>query len=276
MENLRQIIYSNTNIEGSLIDKIIECIELILTKYPTAYNNLYKNLKNITIRYTDEFDNKRLSGINVDSSYNTLENLLIVNENFMNGPQYKHLLIHELLHVASYNDENLGFENLKAKQGMSFNEGMTEYLTQTILNDYSFGMHLYLKDINNINMLETIIPTEKLSEFYFTVGLKGIFMYLDNVEDIVKLVISSDKEHIERIKTKNFNISNMDDCIKVFMSILSKKNYQSEEEVIYTIITLNRFIFLQYETNIIPPSVKPYWNDCINTMMNNYIMDRNR
>ena len=116
LTDLKNIIINNSNINYELKGKVIECVELIVKKYPIAYRNLYINLQTITIRYSNETDKIRLQEIRADSCYNCNENLLLLNEQRANGQYYRNIIIHELLHVSSYNELNMGFESLYAKK----------------------------------------------------------------------------------------------------------------------------------------------------------------
>ena len=272
MEEIKNIIYNNQKIDSDLKHKVFECVSLILKKYPIAYENLYKNLSTIEIRFTNVNDKNRLNGLNVDSSYNIYENLLLLGKDAVNSNYYKNLLVHELLHVASFHDDNLGFENLYAKRGLSFNEEMTEYLTQEILQDHSFGMKIYENDINNIMLLSTIIPIEKLTTLYFTEGLLGMFKeYLKVVSDkenLSKLIVSIDDEYGQRVRNNKFNNEFKDEYIKLFISDISKKDYNDDNEVIYTIKIINQFIKRQYRTDSIPEAIHKEWSNAVNTILN--------
>ena len=270
MTDLRKLIENNPNIEYSLIDKVIECVELIINKYPIAYRNLYNNLETITIRYTNIEDRLRLKGIGADSCYNCEENLMLLNEEFVNSEDYKHILIHELLHVASFNEKNMGFESLYAKKGLSFNEGMTEHLKQEILNDNTKGFYIYSNDINNIMLLSAIIPIEKLTNLYFTDGLLGIIQeYLNQVgkeNNLENLIINMDAEFDMRVRQDKFDNEYKDEYIKIFIDDISKMNFETDEQIISTIKLINDFIRCQYNTTTAPLSIKDSISNSINTI----------
>ena len=270
MTDLKILIENNPNIEYSLIDKVIECVGLIINKYPIAYRNLYNNLETITIRYTNIEDRLRLKGIGADSCYNCEENLMLLNEEFVNSEDYKHILIHELLHVASFNENNMGFESLYAKKGLSFNEGMTEHLKQEILNDNTKGFYIYSNDINNIMLLSTIIPIEKLTNLYFTDGLLGIIQeYLNKIgkeNDLENLIINMDAEFDMRARQGKFDNEYKDEYIKIFIDDISKMDFETDEQIISTIKLINDFIRCQYNTTTVPLSIKDSISNSINTI----------
>lgn len=280
MMDLRRIIENNPNIEYGLIDKITECVELIVNKYPIAYRNLYNNLETITIRYTNIEDRLRLKEIGADSCYNCDKNLMLLNEEFVNSEDYKHILIHELLHVASFNENNMGFESLYAKKGMSFNEGMTEHLKQEILNDNTKGFYIYSNDINNIMLLSTIIPMEKLINLYFTDGLLGIIQeYLNKVgreNNVENLIILIDEEYGMRARRGVFDNEYKDEYIKIFINDISKMNFETDEKIISTIKLINDFIRCQYKTDTIPLSIKDSVTQSINIIFSKSSIEKGK
>lgn len=261
MERIIKIIKENTNIDNELKDKIIECASMIVDKFPIAYKNLLNNLDTITIRYMNEQDSERLKKVKADSAYDCHTNTLILNKEFVNSAHYKNLIIHELLHVASYDKvNNLGFESLYAKRGLSLNEGMTEYLTCMILNNYNFGMAIYVNDINNITLLSKIIPINELINLYFTEGLLGFFTkYINRVgmdNNLKKIIESMDDEFGMRVRNNVFNNQYKDKYITLLVDDISKLSFENDFEIIDVIKTINQFIKLQYKTDTIPLSIK--------------------
>lgn len=278
MTDLKKIINDNPNINYNLADKVIECVELIVNKYPMSYRNLYNNLETITIRYANIEDRIRLKSIGADSSYNCNQNLMILNEEMINTKNYKHLLVHELLHVASFNEINLGFESLYAKQGLSFNEGMTEHLKQEVLEDNKHGFYIYSNDINNIMLLSTIIPMEKLTKLYFEGGLLGLFQeYLNQVgheNDLKNLIVNMDSEFYRRAREGNFNNEYKDKYIKIFISDISKMNFESNEKIINTIKLINDFLRCQYQSSTVPLEIKDSVSESINTIFSKSSLEK--
>ncbi len=260
MDDIIKIINKNPNIDIDLKDKIIECVTLIINKYPMSYRNLNNNLENITIRYTTKEDDDRLNKINAKSIYNALDNVLLINKETLDEESYKHILIHELLHVSSFNSDNLGFESLGAKSGMSFNEGMTEYLTMSILNEYKKGFAIYGNDVNNIVLLSSIIPFQKLVNLYFYDGLLGLFEeYINRVgssNNLKDLIINMDSEHIKRARENKFDNEYKDKYIKLFIEDISKVEFDSDIKIQDTIRLVINFIKNQYKVDYIPETIK--------------------
>ena len=184
----------------------------------------------------------------------------MINKETLDEESYKHILIHELLHVSSFNSDNLGFESLGAKSGMSFNEGMTEYLTMSILNEYKKGFAIYGNDVNNIVLLSSIIPFQKLVNLYFYDGLLGLFEeYINRVgssNNLKDLIINMDSEHIKRARENKFDNEYKDKYIKLFIEDISKVEFDSDIKIQDTIRLVINFIKNQYKVDYIPETIK--------------------
>lgn len=260
MKNIVQVIYNNNFIEHSLKDKIIECTKIIILKYPQSYKNLYKNLSNIKIEYPNINNIDKLNSIGATSLYDPVENLLIIDKKMSCDIHYKNLLIHELLHVASFNGLELGFKNIDVCYGISLNEGFTEYLTRNILNSFEYGMNIYNNDINNILIFKSIIDETSLVNAYFTGGLlKILTLYVNNVginNNIKEILLNMDKEHIERVRNFNFNNEYKDKYIILLISDFSKTLTNSNSEINSKISIITSFIRSQYQTTKVPNSIK--------------------
>lgn len=280
MEDIIKIIYSNNQIENSLKDKIIECVRLIVLKYPQSYRNLYKNLENIKIEYPNSSNINLLNSIGVTSFYDSINNVAVLDRRMSNGSHYKNLLIHELLHVASYNKNELGFKNISSYNSVSLNEGYTEYLTRNILNSFEYGMSTYNNDVNNTMIFKCIIGENNLTNVYFNGGLlKLLELYINSVgssNNIKEIIINMDKEHNERVKNFNFDNEYKDKYIPLLISDFSKINTNSNNEINSKISLITSFIRSQYQTTKVPNSIKNSIEDSINNILKGYSFDRGK
>jgi len=260
MNKIITLINNNPNIESELKTKIIECTRLIINKYPICYELMYKNLQTVTIGYPNEEYTKKLNNYKVDSVYNAKTNTIFYNKNIINTTNYKHMIIHGLLHLASCDNKYfIGFESLLTRMGISFNEGITEYLTSQILNTPNYAMGIYANDINNVLLLSSIIPIDKLIEIYFKQGLGGLIkeyyskLKVNNFEEMIKLM---DLDFIERVRKNNFNNEYKDKYILLFIEDISNLEYSDDLYIINLIKNINDYIKFQYKTDIVPPNIK--------------------
>ncbi|MBQ9072772.1 MAG: hypothetical protein IJY25_06410 [Bacilli bacterium] len=247
IEDLKNIIYNNHDIDFILKDKIFECAELIIRKYPIAYRNLYANLETITIRHPNNDEEIELKNKGVDSAYKAQHNLMLLSAKGVNSKNYKNLILHELFHVASFDGNNIGFTSFDNK-GKSLNEGMTEYLVQTISNDNNI-MPIYNSDYENIKLLCNVITVEKLINSYFSEGLLGLFrdydtkIGTDNLNELIRLM---DLEHLQRgLENKYKN-----QYIKLFLQELSKLEFDDMKKIQIVMENISSFLEIQYNCNI--------------------------
>lgn len=176
MDEIDKILQDNINIEEKYKLKIKEALFLILKKYPICQNTLLNNLKTITIKSKDNSDLELLKIINANSCYITYSDTLILDDKQMENEHYLSLLVHEMLHIASYDkkSKNMGFEDGTSKYGVSLNEGMTELLTRQLLGNLQFGMLDYNIDINNVTLVSSIVNYDEIINCYFNGGLSKL------------------------------------------------------------------------------------------------------
>lgn len=274
MKDITRLIINNNNIHPNLKDKIIECVNLIISNYPQAYRNLYKNLENINIQYKNNQNKEILESIEASSIYITETNTVILDERMCNGLRYKNLIIHELLHVSSYHDEILGLKNIDSGTSISLNEGLTELLTRTILNDMSYGIISYENDINNVFAFNLIVGKNVLINSYFNgsiVDVLGCYINkLGSNNNLREILYNMDYEHIERVRNFDYDSKYKDKYIKLLINDISKINVNSNEEVIAIISFINSFIRGQYNTKTVPINIKLSIEDSINSIFSKY------
>lgn len=274
MERIKQLIIDNPNIAFSLKGKIYECASLIINEYPNAYKGLCNNLENLNIKYINGDINKILNSIGAMSLYDGKENTMYISLSEAMGEHYKDMLIHELLHVSSKEDDRVGFEDLYSDYGKSLNEGLTEYMTRRILKNNNFGMLDYKNDMNNIGFISNIVPLNILIDSYFERGLprvvKAYYDKIGNIDNIEEILKNMDLDHIERVRNHNFNNKYKDTYIKLLVSELANIKPQTETEVIKNISSICGFIRGQYKVLGTPLSIKEDIENSINIINNNY------
>lgn len=274
MEDITRLIINNNNIEPKLKRKIIECVSLIVSKYSQSYKNLYRNLEDIKIEYKNEQNREILDKIEASSAYITETNTIILDERMCDNPRYKNLIIHELLHVASYHDEVLGLKNIDSGTSISLNEGLTEYLTRTILNDMSYGISCYENDINNVLAFSLITGEYTFINSYFNGSILDVLeCYINKLginNNLKEILYNMDNEHIERVRNFNYNTKFKDEYIKLLVNDISKINVDSNEEIIAIISFINSFIRGEYKTITVPTNIKLSIEDSINNIFSKY------
>ena len=248
-KNITDLIENNSNIITEVKNELIECVCLILNKFPVCYNNFICNLASLTVIYNND---KVLEEINTGSSYDSETNTLMLNEIILKGKYGKNLLTHKLLHIASFDGKNLGFIDLKAKCGLSLNDGVTEYLARLILKDFKCGITCYNNDINNVILLSTIVCFDDIIECYFKGGLVRLFSkYINKVgeSNLRKLIVNMDADYVNRIRKKESSMFK-DEYIKLFVEDVTKLQFNDRSQATSTIKAIDSFIKSQYPERI--------------------------
>lgn len=271
MRNLISVISNNNSIESSLVDKIIECVELIVNKYPITYKNLYTNLENITITSPTLEEEKKLNELGADSSYKADCNRLILNYNILNNKNYKYIILHELLHVATFDGISIGFKSVDSKYGISLNEGITEYLVQEILKEHSVGQAIYKTDINNIMLFSNIISINRIINLYFSNDLNGLFIeYINRIgvnNNLNSLISNMDNDHILKLgreKTNQFKY----EYIRLLIDDISKINFINDKEIINTMKVITNFLKCECDMELMSLEIRESIQNSINKMLN--------
>ncbi len=243
-------------------------------KISQSYNNLYNNLKTIIIRYPTEEESKRLASINVDCSYNFQKNELLISKEASKSENYRYIIVNELLHVSSFDEEHFGFKLSDSITGTSLNEGMTEFLTMQVFKDISKCMKIYINDLNNILLMSTIIPLEKLVNMYFYDGFTSLHKeYIDIIgldNNFGMLIDFMDQDHIERVKNNNFNNQYKDNYIIHFLQDIKKLKFDSLDTTTNVITIFINFIKSQYPNKNIPINVKNELESTISLLLSNF------
>ncbi|MBQ7140035.1 MAG: hypothetical protein IJO32_00865 [Bacilli bacterium] len=222
-----------------------------------------ENLDTTNQEYLKEFENKLYS--NIPSQYlknynNNINNLKYYNNNndlnkivgtsgyydvktnrMVNILSNRHVIFHELMHMASSNGKYCGFSNGKTAIGLT--EGYTEYLVKFLFPDKYIG---YPKEVQIIKILNSIIGEEKIMQYYFTNNLEGlkkdlisIYGTQKDVDNLIKLI-------------DNYNITNDDKILSEIAQLLLKYCYshQQKQESNFEIDTNIRiFIYNMYNND---------------------------
>lgn len=206
---------------------------------------LKKNIKslNIIILNNDEMD----SG----GEY-SWHNVIYIREDQLS--KLENIVFHELFHMASYNRFKIGgFQNVMSYRGI--NEGYTQLLTEKY---FSFTTNDYLGEKTIAELLESIIDSTLMENFYSTANLQGLLNEISkyNGNDLNKarflLKKIDDYSAIMNLPSREFNEktekcceiikSIMIDLIELFINKLKNGNINSDiEELFSNIIRTIRF-----------------------------------
>lgn len=271
MQSLINIVKSNSNIQYNLKNKIFYCIDLILKKYPEAYQNLKTNLSKITIRYSNESD-INFNKLQLKSLYDYRNDLLLIKNTDDFKEKYPSIIIEALLQISSYDRKNnFGFENLYLKGGRSLNSGMLLYLKGIILGNDVLNTNIYKNDLNNIMFFMNFFSSNQLINIYFNEGMNGLYnLYLSlfNKENFYNIILNMDYDFIERREHKIFSNKYKNTYIKLLLEDISNINFETEEECLSIIKKINFFIRGQYNNKVIPDEMINYVEKITNKIYN--------
>lgn len=174
IEELKGIIEKNKNLTHEFKDNIISLCELFMKSFPNvSLKHLKKSLETLKIekvsRYiTDEY-----------AYYSGPNNTLYINYKKINDEDdVKHIMMHQLLNIITFNGEFSGFnENNFLK---ALNIGFTEILTNNLVGNDG-DISYYDDEVVATNLLSDIVGFETLLEAYFENNSKLVLQSLIEV-----------------------------------------------------------------------------------------------
>ena len=161
----------------------------------------------------------------------------------------KHLLFHELLHMASsHREKNVlytGFEQYTGgvSVGDGFNEGYTELLTNRFFNKNKFDnkgiifMDIYNYLVRVMRVVEDVVGKDKMIEYYFKSDMPSLcndLLKYINESDLRLLFANTDYlvecfKHLQGGITHNFNMDKFDSVNQILISMYTNKLKQNNE-----------------------------------------------
>lgn len=170
-------------------------LENIPIEYLENYNNNIKDLK----YYNNSNDLNKF--FDVSGYYSVTWNRLV---NISYDKAYRHILFHELMHLASTRDKKCGFATKKHAVGLT--EGYTEYLVLKFFDEDIETVFAYTKEKIIVNILNKLIGENKMIKYYFTNDIESLKQDLCNIwgteKDIAKLIQDIDKYTLKKDNEK--------------------------------------------------------------------------
>lgn len=214
LEDIKVSLDSNPNLSDEVRDNIYGLVHLFHEQYPDiALTNLCNHLKNLKMERVSKFASKRVSKYNAKT--NTIEfNVEKINE----GYDMKHVLMFELLNVATNNGEFTGFN--KNDTYRALNAGFTEILANNLVGNDS-DIPLYEDEVILVNEIGYKIGSDVLLDSYFN-------------NDAVKLTNAMlnremDAEYISLASNYNFDLIDRNNPISVKQNVTREIIKNSED-----------------------------------------------
>lgn len=198
-------------------DFVLECVHKLIASIPKDNLRLfYRNINESQIEHKEfkPFNFKHRSGY-----YSAIANKIKVQEK-----DYQLIIPHELFHLASsYYDvvEEIiysGFRQYSYNTDISFGRGFNEGYTQHLTNKYFFSSNSYQLESHFAFLLEIIVGSIRMKEFYFNADVKGLINCLTRYEDeetVIKFIDSFD--HLNVFKNRSSVIRSNVDFIVDFL-----------------------------------------------------------
>lgn len=174
IEELKGIINNNNNLTSDIKDNILSLCEIFIMQFPNvSLKYLKKNLQNLKIKkvskyVTDEY-----------AYYSGFDNILYINyKKVSDEDDVKHIMMHQLLNIITFNGEFSGFnENNFLK---ALNIGFTEILTNSLVGNDG-DISYYDDEVVATNLLSNIVGFETLLKAYFENNSKLVLQSLIEV-----------------------------------------------------------------------------------------------
>lgn len=174
IEDIKGILKENKNISDEVKENIICLINIFINAFPNvSLENLKKNLLNLKIKKVGKYVS------NEYAYYDGNNNTLYINyTKVTDDDDVKHIMMHQLLNIITYNGKFSGFNQNNFLKAL--NIGFTEILTNNLVgNDGEISY--YDDEIIATNLLASIIGYETLEKCYFENDAKMVVTSLIKV-----------------------------------------------------------------------------------------------
>ena len=158
LNEIKNSLNSNPNLTDDIKESLMELISLFNSKFPNVdLTNLNNRLKTLKIIKGSKYLVKR------SSSYNPINNEILINMSKINENDCRHVLMREILNVITARDNFTGFNQDNAYEAL--NIGYTERLANFLVGNETVSE--YEDEIVASNILEKIIGEDKMFNAYF-------------------------------------------------------------------------------------------------------------
>lgn len=179
IENIKGILMNNNNLSDEIKDNFISLIEIFIKTFPNvSLDNLGRNIASLKIQKVSKYVTDAYA------YYNGETNTLFINYNKISeADDVKHIMMHQLLDIITYNGSYSGFNQNNFFRAL--NIGFTEILTNNLVgND---GDNTYYDDeVVATNLLASIVGFDVLKECYFSNNARAVLENLINAGGEIK------------------------------------------------------------------------------------------
>ena len=161
MDMIKQSLQANVNLSDGIRTNIFELVSILHSKFPDVdLNNLRNRLTTLQVKKLNKFINNNVS------MYSNVENILYLNQEKLSGEyDAKHVLMYELLNIASSTENRRGF--IQDGRFEALNIGYTEIMANFLVGNDS-DKALYPEQAIETNLISIIVGNDILKKAYFT------------------------------------------------------------------------------------------------------------
>ena len=179
IENIKGILMGNNNLSNEIKENLLSLIEIFIKTFPdVSLEYLCKNITTLKIEKVSKYVTDAYA------YYNGEANTLYINYSKINDDDdVKHIMMHQLLDIITYNGSYSGFNQNNFFRAL--NIGFTEILTNNLVgND---GENTYYDDeVIAANLLASIVGFDILKDCYFSNNARYVLENLINAGGEIK------------------------------------------------------------------------------------------
>ncbi len=174
IEEIKGIIDKNKNLSSEIRDNILSLISIFIEKFPNvSLENLKRNLSTLKIEKVSKYVS------NDYAYYNGISNTLYINYNkITDNDDVKHIMMHQLLDIITYNGSFSGFNQNNFLKAL--NIGFTEIITNNLVGNDG-DVSYYDDEVVATNLLAIIVGYDVLEKCYFENNAKLVINSIINV-----------------------------------------------------------------------------------------------
>jgi hypothetical protein len=247
LTDIKKALDNNKLLNMGVKDDIYNLISILVDKMPMVnLDNLYIKLKDLNIKDSNLTDDIM--------QYRVQDNTIYVDSNKLNnGIDVKHLLMHNLLNVATTVESNnmycCGFSVSNDKNNSfltGLNKGYTEVLTNYLVGDESI-ITSYVDEQVAFNLLTKIVPIDVFNQAYFSNNASHILTSLSEKNipnnEIKDLINKIDNNLYNRKLSNKSDLGDIEIMISnIYFNTLPKDIYK--EEIDKNIADFEKYLYL--------------------------------
>lgn len=198
---------------------INEYTEVLNKNFPEeATRNFYKNILSLKLVKKNHMPS------NVVGIYDSSKNEIIYGDEELQKDR-SYAFFHELFHMSSSVDNNVGFHSDYAKCGYGINEGYTEYLTRQYFGSEEDDASYYI-EMAAASVVNDVIGEEKMKHYYMNANFYALSLALhEYLGDETRTFIEKLDRYNRLSNTQLsflFKVSFFDKCVTSLVEDISK------------------------------------------------------